>query len=762
MDPATFIGSLSAAGAIIAAITTTVRNLSQLRDRFQHADVTIGLLIRELSTIKAALVQIEDFAAYSLQGPLQEELAEAFRVSLQGCKECLDLMADEVAELIDESNALGAGLLMRAKYVWNESTMRDHQQRLHTQISALQLLLQAAQIRSLSGQAALMRDPNSRQVIKQVKDDTFSVRAITLSRTPRQSTRLLSNASVSPPQSTIGSTVFSMDGDITKTEVYRRTGARAVAKYHGNASIQDKDSFVTKPGLTHTVDASPLRVRPQLETTATAAHGGGTEKSPITPITPVTPTTPSSVNPPTIRVLADDPPLSPQSTQVISRTSPVQLNARPVLRLDTSYDSPPSKSPKSSDSKFAALKQHFKNLSLGKSPVSPSSPASSISPSSPITGPRRGRKFTGKAGNSSLSIDLSPHDSSPVPALVRYAQTGTISDVEVLLDSGADTEDKHEASGRTALAIASHCGKRAICEALLRHGALVEATDRSLFRPLHLAASRGHYHVVECLLQEDADVDSSTSSGMTALHLAVVGQHLEVAQLLLGCNANTRTRDERQQTPLHTAVRHGQGDIVNLLLEHGADVDAKDATFQAPIHYAAAANFDDVLDILLTKRMDIERPGKALMTPLAQASEAGATNVVRSLIKKKASTKARAEGGFTALHFAAFPGHPEVIELLLQRKASIDAKSDDGRTPLLLAVHSRKFSAVELLLRKRANIEAQCSSGMRAIYAKLCSLSEELNSLHGSSEAVVGRVQQHVLRVVQKGDCNLEEVSKIM
>jgi len=147
MDPISFLGALSAAGTIVAAITKCAHTLAQLRSRFQEADITLRLLLAELSAVKAALVQVEDWANYnSTNGPVQEELAIGFSDSLEGCQLAMDLLGEEVTRLAtcfaNSEDDFGA----RMRTVWNESSMKDHQQRLHGQIAALQLLLQAVQM----------------------------------------------------------------------------------------------------------------------------------------------------------------------------------------------------------------------------------------------------------------------------------------------------------------------------------------------------------------------------------------------------------------------------------------------------------------------------------------------------------------------------------------------------------------------------------------------------------------------------------------
>lgn len=96
-------------------------------------------------TIKTALREIQDWIGLNLAGqPRERDLIEAFGVSLEGCKEAMEAMCEEVAQLVEDALA-GDKRTMRARYVWNEENMRDHQGRLSTQIQALQLLISAVQ-----------------------------------------------------------------------------------------------------------------------------------------------------------------------------------------------------------------------------------------------------------------------------------------------------------------------------------------------------------------------------------------------------------------------------------------------------------------------------------------------------------------------------------------------------------------------------------------------------------------------------------------
>jgi hypothetical protein len=144
-DPLTILGGVGAAGGIIVTITKIIKGLSDLQSKYTDAEISIRSLIKQLMTIKAALRSIQDWIEMSLSGSLKErDLVEAFSTSLEGCKEAMEAMGDEVTRLVQDALA-GDKRMMRARYVWNEESMKDYQARLDSQVQALQLLLSAVQ-----------------------------------------------------------------------------------------------------------------------------------------------------------------------------------------------------------------------------------------------------------------------------------------------------------------------------------------------------------------------------------------------------------------------------------------------------------------------------------------------------------------------------------------------------------------------------------------------------------------------------------------
>lgn len=159
MDP---LSAISGVAQIAQVTTQTIHGLAILRSKYKTADLTIRSLIGELSTIKSAVIQLDDWArinqnnhehrvgngdgAGNAAEGLANEYDESLSVAIEGCRAIMDVLAEEVNALAQNTaDGTVVGFAARAKVVWNEGIMRDHQDRLHAQVMALQLMLQACQ-----------------------------------------------------------------------------------------------------------------------------------------------------------------------------------------------------------------------------------------------------------------------------------------------------------------------------------------------------------------------------------------------------------------------------------------------------------------------------------------------------------------------------------------------------------------------------------------------------------------------------------------
>ena len=107
-------------------------------------------MIGELTTIKAALIQLHDWAKYNAEAnSSHREYEESVTVAIVGCSEVMEVLSGKVAELTVNVNGhvdLSVfAFRTRLQVLWNEQLMSSLQEQLRGQVRALNLLLQACQ-----------------------------------------------------------------------------------------------------------------------------------------------------------------------------------------------------------------------------------------------------------------------------------------------------------------------------------------------------------------------------------------------------------------------------------------------------------------------------------------------------------------------------------------------------------------------------------------------------------------------------------------
>lgn len=142
MDPVSFIGLASSIIGIVDVASKSISALRALQQRWQTADLTISLLISQLTTIKAALSQIEAWISNSLNTIQHYQLIIDLEASLESC-EALLLVIDRQVSFFDwnDNNALDGESKIRA--VLQDKTVKECATHLANQSTALNLLLTA-------------------------------------------------------------------------------------------------------------------------------------------------------------------------------------------------------------------------------------------------------------------------------------------------------------------------------------------------------------------------------------------------------------------------------------------------------------------------------------------------------------------------------------------------------------------------------------------------------------------------------------------
>lgn len=149
MDPASAFGIVTGSIQTVQIIAQTLQGLWVLRGKFTDADRTINSLISQLKTIQSAITQLHEWAKSTTRGsPQHDDFLDSLDVAVDGCHAVMEVLSEEVAKLthgIPNFDTGPLGIRARMRIVWNEPSMRDHEQRLQAQVLAMQLLLQVCQ-----------------------------------------------------------------------------------------------------------------------------------------------------------------------------------------------------------------------------------------------------------------------------------------------------------------------------------------------------------------------------------------------------------------------------------------------------------------------------------------------------------------------------------------------------------------------------------------------------------------------------------------
>ena len=143
MDPVSILGAAASAASIVQMCTESVTSLRQLQKRYKNADLTVRLLITQMSTLKTALSQISEWVEVSVDTCLPHIISD-LTTSLDGCKLLIETLNDRVSRLEYDKDKVFT-MRKRAQTIWGEKERTDFLSLLSHNIAALQLLLTVMQ-----------------------------------------------------------------------------------------------------------------------------------------------------------------------------------------------------------------------------------------------------------------------------------------------------------------------------------------------------------------------------------------------------------------------------------------------------------------------------------------------------------------------------------------------------------------------------------------------------------------------------------------
>jgi ankyrin repeat protein len=347
------------------------------------------------------------------------------------------------------------------------------------------------------------------------------------------------------------------------------------------------------------------------------------------------------------------------------------------------------------------------------------------------------------------------------PEVLQFILDRTVLDIAVigrdlktarlLLQIGADVNNKAGYGGYTPLIHAAYEGRFEMATFLLEHGARVNDLDARGCTALYWAIRGGIKHwipqreigkLIQLLLQSGANPNIPGFNGSPPLHFAAQHGYSEIVTLLLKHSAQINAGGENGVTALCFALMSGVNpkpesqikETVQILLDAGADLTISANNGNLPLHYAAESGYFEMLALLLERgaRAQVNSLGAEGKPVLCMAfgteevwnSEDEIKEMVGLLLKAGANLAIPANDGNLPLHFAARYGSSELVAFLLEHGArdNINQRNNEGSTALYFAISSGRGyrdeikEIVKLLLIAGASPHIPANNGNQPIH----------------------------------------------
>lgn len=313
---------------------------------------------------------------------------------------------------------------------------------------------------------------------------------------------------------------------------------------------------------------------------------------------------------------------------------------------------------------------------------------------------------------------LNAVDKSGGSLLQHLAFDGTAKACEVLISNGADPEGASESgSGWSPVHAAASAGNMEVMDALLAHGASLDAIDREGRTVLSLAAAGGKPEMCQHLLHKGLDELHRDNHGWIPLHLATLENKSDVIQVLCTHNPSTIEEVDREgRHPLILAAEENALDAATALLAFNPPVNIASLNGHTPLRVACLTQSRSMAELLISRGADpdmVDLDGRSTLFVMILQK---IPSVAELLLCQGASPDARDLMGRTPLHVASYLGRTDLVDMLLKWGTNVNATDQSKRTPLLTATWQGELQACKLLLDYSAKPDIPCKEGATPLH----------------------------------------------
>ncbi|KAK0517484.1 hypothetical protein JMJ35_000639 [Cladonia borealis] len=720
MDPATIFALVSSAVSLATLCGSAAKDLKTQVSKYKNAKLAILSMVQGLDTMQLAWSRIGNWAQNQAPAELLEE--DDFIGRLRRSLETGSLVMNALNEELLIYKPSKMGLTQRTKVVWNEGTLRIHQERIRDQALSMTLLLQAIHLPTLGDRNNLLRE--SEEQFGKSDESAYSIVPSRMSMSIHTGHTIDSGASKSEVDLVYKPLTF--ENELFTARVYKRN-YRTPALQRLFKGTAQKTSDSTRPRtVAQKVEEDPDGSEDENLTIREPGPTAGIEDS--------------------IGGLYIPPSAEPHLSFAEARN--ILYPGARILFAEACEQGD------------VEIIESF--LASGRDVHAPLEGSHQSGTSFPDLSAIH---FAAKGGQVQVvGILLSYGANKEMPTRTRRkrplhlaVEGGHVGMVRYLLDNGTNIAASDGASAQ-AIHEAAACGSTVILSLLLDRGAAIDSAMTNGDQPLHIASlNPDRANVIRFLCSQGADIEAKTHRGYTPLYYASVHNHVDNMKALLELGAAhspqgpsmlgeavkrgylqaTRLLLERGLDPncpvygertalrwlvhVHTMVSseiyrlRKYADVLELLLENGAEVDLQDSNGDTPLHNLCTRRVKPMSEqeklqlqlatILLRSTRDVDMVNFAGETALGLSMKKGESGywLSQSLIDSGARLLVSKPAIELRLELEQFSGHLYVLNCHVRRDSNAWTKSlgyyekDDQDS--LARLNSRSLGELRQLLR---------------------------------------------------------------
>lgn len=266
---------------------------------------------------------------------------------------------------------------------------------------------------------------------------------------------------------------------------------------------------------------------------------------------------------------------------------------------------------------------------------------------------------------------------------------------------GAGGDEAHDLM--TPLHLCCSWGLEDTTQALIEHGAKVNAKDAESKAPLHHAIENAHTNIISLLLSHPAlDLTVRDKTGVTPFAAAMSRKNNKAAKAILNRESKAAEQyDHKGHNFLHLAILKKDMESLLFLLSINVDMHTRtqDQQSYTPLHLAATLQGSEMIvrNLLLAGREAIKEltPQKQTVLHLAVAHDQ--PQLASIFIENGVQVDAVDDNLNNALHVAVKEGHLAVVKVLLtESQINAGAVNLRGQNPLHVLANYPKDNAAAI------------------------------------------------------------------